>query len=148
MERLVNCKVKNIRYTLTFIFNILGLYFPYTGLALSLSAIIEAVSVKTQKAPLPVQGQEVYDKFRALGKFMTELGNMDRHELPQLVLWEEYMVYATAMGIADKVAEQLEIAYPEYKEITSRGYSSSSDTFLILYLLSPSVRLGTNFALA
>lgn len=132
----------------TFIFNIFKLYFPYTGLALILSAIIEAVSVKTQKAPLPVQGQEVYDKFRALGKFMTEFGNMDRHELPQLVLWEEYMVYATAMGIADKVAEQLEIAYPEYKEITSRGYSSSSDTFLILYLLSPSVRLGTNFALA
>ena len=131
----------------TFIFNIFELYFPYTGLAFLLDALILAISVRTQKAPLPANGQEIYDKFHALGKFMTEFGNMDRHELPQLFLWEEYMVYATAMGIADKVSEQLEIVYPEYKDIVARPYCSSADTFLILYLLSPLIRNGINFAL-
>lgn len=131
----------------TFIFNIFGLYFPYTGLAFLLNALILAITVKTQKAPLPADGQEIYDKFHALGKFMTEFGNMDRHELPQLILWEEYMVYATAMGIADKVSEQLEIVYPEYKDIMARPYCSSADTFLILYLLSPVIRTEIDFAL-
>ena len=73
---------------------------------------------------------------------------MDRHELPALVLWEEYMVYATAMGIADKVSEQLEIAYPQYKQMVTEtgGNFDSTDAFLILYLTSPRFRVNTGLA--
>ena len=72
---------------------------------------------------------------------------MDEHEIPELVLWEDYMIFATAMGIADKVAEQLEIAYPEFKELSSRGLSMDADRFLILYFFSRSFRglTGMNF---
>ena len=70
---------------------------------------------------------------------------MDEHDIPELVLWEEYMIFATAMGIADKVAAQLEIAYPEFKQLSTGGFDASG--LLILYFFSPSFRLltGLNF---
>ena len=48
---------------------------------------------------------------------------IDKKELPEIVLWEEYLVYATAFGIADKVLKQLKIAYPsiENTENLSNG---------------------------
>ena len=70
---------------------------------------------------------------------------MDEHEIPELTLWEDYMIFATAMGIADKVAEQLEIAYPEFKDFSMRGFDA--DRFLVLYFFSRSFRglTGLNF---
>lgn len=132
----------------TFILGIGELYLILTGLALLGMGIVVETVIKKQQSPLPVNGQEVYDKFHALGRFMQEFSNMDKHELPQLILWEEYMVYATAMGIADEVAKQLEIAYPEYRAMVANGVSPNMNTFLILYLLSPGVRIASNFALA
>lgn len=132
----------------TFVTRFFGLQLPLAGVGLIIMGILIRVVISKQKSPLTEKGQRAYDKFQALGKFMLEFSNMKDHELPQLILWEEYMVYATAMGIADKVAEQLEIAYPEYREMVRNGYPSNSNGFLILYLLSPSLRHVTNFAFA
>lgn len=142
------CCVGIILLVATVILSFIGFFMVFTALALILSGVATLILTRKQKPPLSENGQKTYDKFRALGRFMTDFSNMDKHELPQLILWEEYMVYATAMGIADKVAEQLEIAYPEYKEMVSNGYYRRDNTFLILYLLSPSLRFSTNFALA
>ena len=50
---------------------------------------------------------------------------LDKREIPELALWEEYLVYATAFGIADKVLEQLKIVYPNYNEqINASTYTS------------------------
>lgn len=121
-------------------------HFPFVSLSLLASAIAYAVAKKKQKRPLTESGQRIYDRFFGLGKFMTEFSNMKTHELPSLIVWEEYMVYATAMGIADKVAEQLEIAYPEYKQIVAEegAYRGHPDTFTVLYLMSPRFRASTN----
>lgn len=123
-------------------------HFPIATVPLALVFIAFLIIRKKQKAPLKEQSQRLYDKFFALGKFMTEFSNMDSHELPALVLWEEYMVYATAMGIADKVSEQLEIAYPQYKQMVTEngGNFDSMDAFTILYLMSPRFRINTGLA--
>ena len=39
---------------------------------------------------------------------------MDEKSVPELVLWEKYLVFATAFGIADKVLKQLKVKYPEF----------------------------------
>ena len=49
---------------------------------------------------------------------------LDRREVPELVIWEKYLVYATVFGIADKVIKQLKIVYPNFEEITSSNLST------------------------
>ena len=44
---------------------------------------------------------------------------LDKREVPELVVWEKYLVYATAMGVADKVIKQLKMVYPNFDEFTN-----------------------------
>ena len=62
-------------------------------------------------------------KWKGLKNYMENFSMIDKKELPEIVLWEEYLVYATAFGIADKVLKQLKIAYPsiENTENLSNG---------------------------
>ena len=117
----------------------------YFGAGLLLGGLVHYLLSKRLKAPLTVPGQREYNNLHALAKFMQEFSAMDEHEIPELVLWEDYMVFATAMGIADKVAEQLEIAYPEFKRMSASSFDPS--TFMILWFFSPSFRFttGLNF---
>jgi len=124
-------------------------HISFAMIACILAGIAYIIAHNRQKQPLTKIGQAKHNEFKALGKFMTEFSNMDKHELPSLILWEEYMVYATAMGIADKVAEQLEIAYPEYKQIVAGDTDTRAiNTFGILYFMSPRVRIRTDFMLS
>lgn len=126
-------------------------HISFTGLAFLVGGIAFFIAKSKQKQPLTKGGQHQHDVFLALGKFMTEFSNMDRHELPAIAIWEEYMVYATAMGIADEVEKQIEIAYPEYRNFVSSGtgYSDSyARTFAILYLMSPRFRIANGFMLS
>ena len=126
----------------SFIFSIGMTFF---GAGLLIGALISYFAMRKAKAPLTIVGQKEYNKLHALSKFMQEFSSMDEHEIPELVLWEDYMIFATAMGIADKVAEQLEIAYPEFKQFSARGFDA--DRFLVLYFFSRSFRgmTGLNF---
>ncbi|MBQ7713051.1 MAG: DUF2207 domain-containing protein [Clostridia bacterium] len=120
-----------------------GMFF--FGAGVILGGLIHILLSKRLKSPLTVAGQTEYDKLHALARFMQEFSSMDEHEIPELALWEDYMVFATAMGIADKVSEQLEIAYPEFKTMSASNFDAS--TFMILWFFSPSFRLmtGLNF---
>lgn len=116
------------------------------GVGLILGGLVSYLFLHKIKPPLTVTGQKEYDKLHALGKYMQEFSMMEDHEIPELVLWEDYMVFATAMGIADKVAKQLEIAYPEFKTMSARSFDNMDGLF-ILYFFSPSFRVmsGLNF---
>lgn len=54
---------------------------------------------------------------------------LNEREVPELVLWEKYLVYATAFGIADKVLKQLKVKYPEFSDDT---YLSSTTYFYLM----------------
>ena len=118
----------------------MGMFFMGAGFVIG--GLIVYLFLRRSKAPLTLDGQREYDKLHALAKFMEEFSAMDEHEIPELVLWEDYMVFATAMGIADKVSEQLEIAYPEFKAMSSAG-SFDGSTFMILWFFSPGFRFST-----
>lgn len=59
------------------------------------------------------KGVDELDKWQGLKKYMEDFSSMKDKELPSIVLWEKYLVYATAFGIADKVIKQLKLVYPE-----------------------------------
>ena len=55
-------------------------------------------------------------KWVGLKKFMKDFSMLDQREIPELALWEEYLVYATAFGVADEVIKQLKVVYPELND--------------------------------
>lgn len=75
--------------------------------------IAKRINVLTQK------GVDSKAQWKGLKKFMMNFSMLDKREVPELVIWEKYLVYATAFGIADKVIKQLKIVYPNFEEMTN-----------------------------
>ena len=68
-------------------------------------------------------GQWQVDQWQAFRRFLKDFSNLDRAQLPQLILWEHYLVYATALGVAEEVIRQLPVVYPELSQPDSQfGY--------------------------
>lgn len=66
---------------------------------------------------------------------MEEFSLLDKREVPELVIWEEFLVYATVFGIADKVLKQLKVVYPDFNTLVDM------DTYTYMYLM-----MNTNFS--
>lgn len=56
-------------------------------------------------------------EWKALAKYMEDFSLLDEREIPDLILWEKYLVFATAFGIADTVIEQLEVKYSNFNDV-------------------------------
>jgi len=54
-----------------------------------------------------------YDKWKAFKNFLNDFGTFDMKELPEIVLWERYLVYATIFGLADKVQKNMNVRINE-----------------------------------
>lgn len=59
-------------------------------------------------------GNEDYVKWKAFKKFLLDFGNFGEKELPEIVLWEKYLVYAVTLGCASKLAKTMEAKAREY----------------------------------
>lgn len=82
--------------------------------------------ITKRKRHLTQKGINEQEKWKALKRYMEDFSLLKEREVPELVLWEKYLVFATAFGIADKVLTQLKVKYPELiKEGTmiSQGYT-------------------------
>ena len=75
--------------------------------------------------------------WRGLKKYMLEFSRMKEYSVPELPLWEEYLVYATMMGISEKVCKQLKLVYPQ---ISSSSYweANPSYSYLPFFFWGPS----------
>ena len=76
-----------------------------------ISHVQSKINVFTQK------GVDEIEKWKGLKKYMEEFSMLDKKELPEIVLWEKFLVYATVFGIAQKVLKQLKIVYPNIEEM-------------------------------
>lgn len=68
------------------------------------------------------EGNDDYNKWMAFKKFLLDFGRFQEKELPEIYLWEHFLVYATAFGIADKVRKSMEMKIKEYNLDTSNTY--------------------------
>ncbi len=55
------------------------------------------------------EGVNEYHKWSAFKRFLLHFSNMKDYEIPSLVIWEHYLVYAISLGIAEKVISKLRI---------------------------------------
>ncbi len=65
-----------------------------------------------------------------LKKFLLDFSLIAERGVKETVIWQDYLVYATLLGIADKVGEQMRQVYPQqvpeierYQEYAYRAYS-------------------------
>lgn len=81
---------------------------------------------------------------------MEDFSYLNEKEVPELVLWEKYLVFATAFGIAEKVLKQLKVKYPELNDpntiqnmilFNSMYYSGSFNTKFINSISSSTSRM-------
>lgn len=72
-----------------------------------------SLAISGRLRTLTPAGVDEKEKLKALKNFMLNFSNMKEKEVPELVLWEKYLVYATVFGIADKVISQLKVVYPQ-----------------------------------
>lgn len=78
------------------------------------------------------KGAEHFTRWKAFKKFLNDFGSFDTKELPEIVLWERYMVYATIFGLAEKVSKTMNV---KIKELENAGFNTAGyyPTFGDLY---------------
>ena len=81
------------------------------------------------------RGSLHYDKWKAFKNFLDDFGAFELKELPEIILWERYLVYATVFGLADKVQkvmnvkiEELQLSDLSYDYSSSQVYINLGDT--------------------
>lgn len=61
-------------------------------------------------------GANDYARWKAFRRFLLHFSEIPRQEVPALVLWEHYLVYAVTLGVAKQVLKQLEIVFPRLED--------------------------------
>ena len=86
------------------------------AVSLIISCLIKAIATKRYSKKINVYTQKGIDEkqmLKGLKKYMEDFSMLDKREIPELVIWERFLVYATAFGIADKVIRDLKAVYRE-----------------------------------
>ena len=89
------------------------------------------VMIASRNNGLTQKGIDEKEKWNGLKKYMEDFSMLNEREVPDLVLWEKYLVFATVFGISDKVIKQLKVRYPE---LNDEEYLRSHYTYM--YMIS------------
>lgn len=60
-----------------------------------------------------------YQKLNGLKNFLLDYSNIDEKRHIEVHLWEEYLIFANVLGIADKVKQQFKKIYPNFNVISN-----------------------------
>lgn len=63
-----------------------------------------------------LKGQEDYVKWVAFRNFLIDFSRMEDYSITSLAIWDYYLVYATALGVADLVEKQLRTKYKKMQD--------------------------------
>lgn len=95
---------------------LVGLILGALGIGSLVGSIINLITVGKIRSKLSIlsnQGYEEKMQWEALERYMKEYSLLKEKQVFDVVLWEKFLVYATAFGISKKVLEQLKTVHPE-----------------------------------
>ena len=137
---------KKLKYSLVIvlglIFTLFNLYFKINFILIILIIVFSLVYLiyivvfnkKTYKGNLH------YKKWCAFKKFLKDFGRFDEKELPEIKLWERYLVYATVFGLADSVEKEMKVKFE------NMNVKTDNDLMFNMFLYSNlASNLNTNF---
>lgn len=88
--------------------------------------LCNSLAKKTRLLGLTQKGANEQEQWKGLKRYMENFSLLNEREVPELPLWEKYLVYATAFGVADKVLDQLKVKYPQLNDesyMMNNGYA-------------------------
>ena len=122
----------------------IGLSIPYV-IATILSIIVVIYSLQVLKRTK--YGNEQYLRLKASKKFLLDFGAFDIKELPEISLWERYMVYATLFGIASKVSKTMNVKIQEISNYESvQTFNTSYYDFELCNIINSSISSAVSMA--
>ena len=71
-----------------------------------------------------------------LKKYMEDYSLLKEKKVPDIVLWEKFLVYATTFGISKKVIEQLKVVHPEMFMTMNNDYSNAYSRYTYWQIVS------------
>lgn len=77
------------------------------------------------------KGNNHYHQWKSFKNFLNDFGIFETKELPEIILWERYLVYAVVFGLAQKVQKVMNTRFSELKE---QDINTQYDFFPIYYL--------------
>ncbi len=80
-------------------------------LMLTLGIIMFLFGVRLTKRT--AYGNEQNSMWKAFKNFLKDFSQMDKAEMPSIVIWEHYLVYAISLGVAKEVIKQLPIVFSD-----------------------------------
>lgn len=120
-------------FLIMIISNFFVLYAPIGLIIGSVISLISSFGILR----LNEEGEQQFVYWNAFGKFIEDFSMMKEYEVPKLVMWEEYMVYAAMMGKAEKAAKQIRTVYKELQDPQYYNtHRSSSYLYYFMYLNS------------
>lgn len=86
------------------------------------------------------KGIEDYAKWKAFKRFLKDFGKFDDKDLPEVKLWDKYLIYATAFGLAKKVSSAMKLKFEAY----GTAYTGEIGEVYTNYLLFNEINNGIN----
>ena len=124
-----------------FVYFLIGLVVSiFMFVPLAIACIIQGVILIVFSATIKRKtkyGNEQYAMWKAFKNFLKDFSRLAKAEIPSIVLWEHYLVYATSLGVAKEVIKQLPIVFRDedlnnnqltYMHGLSYGYFASFST--------------------
>lgn len=90
---------------------------------LSIVNIFHCIMIATKTNAFDQIGIDYRESLRALQRYMSEFSEFKDKGLPEIALWEYYIIFAEAFGISKKVLQQIKASYPNIID------SSFSETY-------------------
>ena len=140
------------------IFSLLGLVLTFISFALDLSwlgiiiiilMIALIIFVITRKF-YTKKGAEHYAKWMAHKRFLEDFSRFNEKELPEVTLWDKYLVYAVVLDCADKLSKEMELKLPnmDMTDTAYVGYNPYMTHYIITTNLYSSINSGIHTAVA
>lgn len=104
-------------------FNILIKLIIIITTILGIISIAKKVGISKKINAFTQKGINEIEEWKGLKKYMEDFSLLNEREVPDIVIWEKFLVYATAFGIAEKVIKQLKIVYPNFEQLTGTDYT-------------------------
>ena len=126
-----------------------GLDLSWFGIIIIILMIFLIIFVITRKF-YTKKGAEHYAKWMAHKKFLEDFSRFNEKELPEVTLWDKYLVYAVVLDCADKLSKEMELKMPnmDTTDTTYVGYNPYMRHYIITTNLYSSINSGIHTAVA
>ena len=140
------------------IFSLLGLILTFISFNLDLSwlgiiiiiIIIALIIFVITRKFYTKKGADHYAKWMAHKKFLEDFSRFNEKELPEVTLWDKYLVYAVVLDCADKLSKEMELKMPnmDTTDTTYVGYNPYMYHYFITSNIYSSINSGIHTAVA